>query len=400
MNILISRIYRISGNVFIICMFWKGGLEYLFKIALVGDVSIIYGEEIAYSPKLKEKFDGCDYRICNFEGSVVSNIDEPINKFGPTIRQSSNSVDILKELDINIACLANNHIYDYGYKSAKRTIELLDKSNIQHIGLCTEKSDKLYCPLVIEKKGVKVAIFNSAENGFGCSVDKNINGYAWLFSHILKEKITEYRRKCDYLVLVAHGGLENEPIPLPEWRQTYKDMIDLGVDAVVATHSHIVQAFEEYKGKPIYYSIGNFIFQEEGYDPRSQVVFLEFAKGKMQYSSAFVCYYRENRLIDLFCDEKFSSLINKYNCILLKEKDYLEYINKICLDIYSNEFTKYYAWGECIYDSPFRMRLLSAISLLIRGHKCNNTVKYHNIVVETNLWIAQRAIYILWSGNE
>ena len=260
-------------------------------------------------------------------------------------------------------------------------------------------NDNLYLPLVIEKHGIKVALFNAAENGFGCSIDGISKGYAWLFSPILKERIVEYRKNCDYVMVFAHGGLENEPIPLPEWRNAYRDLIDLGVDAVIATHSHIIQAYEIYKDKPIYYSLGNFVYQENGYDPRSLAIIMELSTDKMRYSPVLTCYDRNAGTVNSYYDNDLMKSIISFNEMLLNEKEYIKYINKKCMEIYCKNIDKYYAWGECIYDSPFGMRLLSAISLMFRGYKSNIDVKYHNILIETNLWIAQRALYLLWRDN-
>ena len=97
------------------------------KLAFVGDISILHGEETTCGTALKKVFDECDYRICNFEGAVKSGVDVPIGKFGPSIIQESNSVSVLKNIGIDIACLANNHISDYGFETVKKTIELLDE---------------------------------------------------------------------------------------------------------------------------------------------------------------------------------------------------------------------------------------------------------------------------------
>lgn len=61
-----------------------------------------------------------------------------------------------------------------------------------------------------------------------------------------------------------HGGVEYMDVPLPEWREVYRSWIDLGADAVVASHPHVPQGYEMYKGKPICYSLGNFCFDPLG----------------------------------------------------------------------------------------------------------------------------------------
>lgn len=365
----------------------------MLRISLVGDIALLYGEKVKYSEALKDYFNEFDYRFCNFEGAVKCNKQKTISKFGPAIIQESNAVDIIKELNIDVACLANNHICDYGLETARKTIELLEKAGISHVGLDIEDSEATYVPIILEKKGISVAVFNAAEAGFGCSFDDE-DGYAWLFSERLDKKIREYKDKCNHVVLIAHGGMENVGIPLPEWRKAYKHLIDAGVDAVIATHPHIIQPFEVYNGKPIFYSLGNFIYQEKGYDPISQVVSLEISSEKIDYSTKVTRYSREKGVVDFYDDKQLFETIKK-NYDLLNSERYLSYIDDKCLEVYENYFEKYHAWGECVYWAPMKMRLLSALSILIRGHRTNDIVKYHNYVIETNYWIARRALRLI-----
>lgn len=115
--------------------------------------------------------------------------------------------------------------------------------------------------------------------------------------------IQEYKKSTDYLVMYLHAGLEDESIPLKEWREIYRTYIDFGADLVVAGHPHIIQGKEEYKGKWIYYSLGNFFcngncssgyfdyihslvlccdFEETGLSLRER--FVDFEDGKVRAS--------------------------------------------------------------------------------------------------------------------
>lgn len=75
--------------------------------------------------------------------------------------------------------------------------------------------------------------------------------------------IIEAKKEIDYLFILAHDGIEYIDVPLPETIARYHDFIDFGADAVIGTHPHCPQGWEEYKGKPIFYSLGNFFFNSK-----------------------------------------------------------------------------------------------------------------------------------------
>ena len=76
----------------------------------------------------------------------------------------------------------------------------------------------------------------------------------------LCDRIAEEKAASDFVVVLFHGGNEYDPIPSPETVDRYRLIIDFGADAVVAGHTHCMQGFETYRGKPIVYSMGNFFF--------------------------------------------------------------------------------------------------------------------------------------------
>jgi poly-gamma-glutamate synthesis protein (capsule biosynthesis protein) len=66
-----------------------------------------------------------------------------------------------------------------------------------------------------------------------------------------------------YIIVSLHWGEEHTLKPIPSQRQQAHDIIDAGADALICHHTHTLQTIEEYQGKPIYYSIGNFIFDQK-----------------------------------------------------------------------------------------------------------------------------------------
>ena len=76
--------------------------------------------------------------------------------------------------------------------------------------------------------------------------------------------ITDARRQADYVVVIIHGGLEMYQLPTLRMKETYRFFVDAGADAVVNHHQHCFSGYEVYKGKPIFYGLGNFCFDWEG----------------------------------------------------------------------------------------------------------------------------------------
>ena len=99
-------------------------------------------------------------------------------------------------------------------------------------------------------------------DGLGCAYINDLR-----VNHV----IIEAKKEVDYLFILPHDGIEYIDIPLPETIARYRDFIDYGADGVIGTHPHCPQGWETYKGKPIFYSLGNFLFNsKESYDFRAK----------------------------------------------------------------------------------------------------------------------------------
>jgi len=96
----------------------------------------------------------------------------------------------------------------------------------------------------------------------------NHSGLGCAYIHDLKVNhlIMEAKQNVDYLVVLPHDGVEFIDVPLPEIIARYRDFVEYGADAVIGTHPHCPQGWEEYQGKPIFYSLGNFFFNSKN-DP-------------------------------------------------------------------------------------------------------------------------------------
>src|SRR5690606_12073710 len=107
--------------------------------------------------------------------------------------------------------------------------------------------------------GIKVGFINIAENEFCAATDTVPGANTFDLIDNLKE-IERLRLKVDKIILIYHGGREHYQLPTPDQRKRFRFFIENGVDGIVAHHTHCVSGYEYYDGKPIVYSLGNFIF--------------------------------------------------------------------------------------------------------------------------------------------
>lgn len=79
-------------------------------------------------------------------------------------------------------------------------------------------------------------------------------------------KIVHARKQCDYVIVISHGGNEFYHLPSPRIKALYRFFIDAGADAVVSHHTHCFSGFEVYRDKPVFYGLGNFIYDRPGFN--------------------------------------------------------------------------------------------------------------------------------------
>ena len=208
-----------------------------------------------------------DLLALNFEAPIKTE-SAPIKKSGPSICQSENAPAYLEELGFNVIQLANNHIMDYGPEGVIQTREAFQEATVIGAG----NKEQAYTAAIKDVRGVIVGLISITQKEFGVLDDFSSPqdiGTAWLGYNEIDNIIRETKQKCDILIVLPHAGIENIDVPLPEWRLRYRKYIDWGADAVIASHPHVPQGWEEYKGKNIFYSLGNFYFFKPGFEHAS-----------------------------------------------------------------------------------------------------------------------------------
>ena len=204
-------------------------------------------------------FAGADIRIGNLE-CVVATTGSPEDDKPNVFRVHPRALKYIKR-HFDAVGLANNHSGDFGPQAFAQMLSLLKHNQIGVYGGGMNLSEA-HTPWIIERKGVRVAILGYDEfqpRSFEADTDRP--GVAWSEdSQVLRDiRTARTVHKADVVIPVMHWGWE-DPIANDRQRQLARLMIDAGADAVIGGHPHQLQDTERYKGKPIFYSLGNFVF--------------------------------------------------------------------------------------------------------------------------------------------
>ncbi len=199
-----------------------------------------------------------DFGVVNLECPVVEHAARPIPKCGPNLKTTREAVEMTARAGFRAVTLANNHILDYGEAGLADTLAALEYYGVEHVGAgchLAEAQRTLYKDI----KGTRVAWINCCEHEFSIAGEQSA-GANPLDPVRQYYAIREARAKADFVIVIVHGGHEHYPLPSPRMQDLYRYFVDLGADAVINHHQHCFSGYEIYRGKPIFYGLGNFCF--------------------------------------------------------------------------------------------------------------------------------------------
>lgn len=207
--------------------------------------------------------DSSDITIGNLECAVGTSGKKEDKPF--TFMAHPRVLPVLKK-HFTAVSLANNHSADFGTEAFIRTMALLDQSGPLYFGGGKTINDA-HQPAIFDIKGQRIAVLGYNEffpRSFEALHDRA--GIAWSEDDYVVFDIKEAKRrhKADFVIVFPHWGIEHEKTASSRQVALAHLMIDNGADAVIGGHPHVTQNIETYKGKPIFYSLGNFVFN--GFD--------------------------------------------------------------------------------------------------------------------------------------
>ncbi len=205
-------------------------------------------------------FQKADVRIANLE-CVVATRGASVEGKPWTFRAHPRVLPLLKR-HFDVLGLANNHSLDYGQQAFVEMLGRLNRAGLLYIG-GGRNAAEAHAPLIIERNGLRIALL--AYNEFfprSFQAQATSPGVAWsedaFVAHDIKHARSHHR--ADIVIPFMHWGHEYTQRANDRQRQLARWMIDAGADAVVGGHPHATHDTETYRGKPIVYSLGNFVF--------------------------------------------------------------------------------------------------------------------------------------------
>jgi poly-gamma-glutamate synthesis protein (capsule biosynthesis protein) len=205
-------------------------------------------------------------------GLVVANLEcpliekqTPILKTGPNFGEPPACIIGIQQAGIDVLCLANNHILDHGAEGLKSTLNTCFAAGVGTVG-ADENLAAARRILVREIQGVRIGLLAVAEREFSIAA-KESPGANPLDIMDFVRNVNSRRAEFDYLVVLLHGGGEFL-VPTPRIQDTCRFMIEMGANAVVVQHPHVLGGWEKYQGGHIVYGQGALIMDEAIYRDR------------------------------------------------------------------------------------------------------------------------------------
>lgn len=224
---------------------------------------------------------------------LFGNLEGPISDKGQKVgsiysfRAEPEAIEGLTFAGFDVLSLANNHAFDYGQEALADTFLRLEKAGIDYVGAGLN-SDKAFGPTIKEVNGLKVGYLAYTNLGPKTwRAGANNPGLAWINENSfveLKKNISLARAKTDILIVSLHAGEEYIEEPSQFQIDFSHAAIDAGADIVIGHHPHIVQKEEDYNGGRIFYSLGNFVFDQSFSEKtmRGEIVKVIVENGKIK----------------------------------------------------------------------------------------------------------------------
>lgn len=179
-----------------------------------------------------------------------------------TFRLDPGRVDVFQQIGIDGVTLANNHALDFGQDALLDSCEVLDGAGILHTG-AGKNLEEAKQPVIVEINGKRIAVIGATRVipvADWAAGSQHAGMLATYDPSVLLGEIGELKKENDVVIVYVHWGIERDEMPQEYQRKLGQQYIDAGADLVIGAHPHVLQGIEYYQGKPIVYSLGNFIF--------------------------------------------------------------------------------------------------------------------------------------------
>ncbi len=222
-----------------------------YELFASGDAHALFGE------RLCDLFASADIRVCNLEGCFTDS-DQPIEKIGPNIKAPTDTIRAVKALGIDYATLGNTHSMDYGRQGYLDTCRVLDENGIGYFGWGDDAASvKSY--VAVNDGGRRIILYNTTEQ-FENAPREDHPGVDLYDEYRVCHEINALKKRCDFLIVLYHGGIEGTHYNSEVMRTRFHRMADNGADVILSQHTHAIGEQEHYNGAYLLYGQGNFCF--------------------------------------------------------------------------------------------------------------------------------------------
>src|ERR1035437_8969622 len=222
-----------------------------------GDARTLFNDLL---PELEQ----ANVSVANLECPLVDQ-RAPIAKTGPVFGEARACINAIQQARIAVLNLANNHILDHGSPGLQNTLAVCAQAGIATVG-AGPNLDAARRILIRDLGGLKIGILAVAEHEFSIAT-KNSPGANPLDLIDFVRNVTTHRDQFDYLIVLLHGGDEFF-VPSPRIQNTCRFMVEMGANAVIVQHPHVLGGYEEYRGGHIVYGQGALLMDEAIYRQR------------------------------------------------------------------------------------------------------------------------------------
>jgi len=183
-------------------------------------------------------------------------------KTGPHQKAHPDCINVLSYAGFGLAAMANNHNMDYDSAGVVDSLKMCKSKGIQTVGIGKSKEEAAE-PFTVIIKNKRIAVLNFADNEFLSTTDgaftcNPLNPVQCFYD------IESARKNHDFLIAIIHAGNEFYELPSPRTKKLYRFIADMGADVVISHHTHAFSGYEVYKSKPIFYGLGNFVYDWPG----------------------------------------------------------------------------------------------------------------------------------------
>lgn len=248
------------------------------KVTEKNSTSIVFTGDIAFDKYMDGKWEdehlisdeildflhSADHVVANVEGAVCTFEQDKAATGEAALVHTIDpaAMKVFRRMHADIWNINNNHVMDAGQQGLLDTLANAKSFGAKTIGAGRNLREAAQ-PLFLEEAG-GIGMFAVGYRPRCRAAGPQTGGcLPWTETDLIRQNISDIKKRCRWCVIVCHGGEEFTSLPSPYVRDRYRSFLDMGADLVVCHHPHVPNNYETFPGKAIFYSLGNFIFDTD-----------------------------------------------------------------------------------------------------------------------------------------